>query len=223
MPFKCRAITDEQKKERRKEILNTAQYLFEKTPYKSLSMEQIAKKANIAKGTIFIYFKTKEELFFALTLQEYKKCFQQINLSLNNYLSSGTTCSIDKFIEILCPAFIDNKILLKLIAITSVILEYNIDYKTAFEFKIEIANQIQTTSKKIEKVIPFLKEGDGNILLLHLHILATGIQHISEPSPVIKEVVLNEQCNMFCINFNDFFISTIKTILLGIKSKNSIT
>jgi AcrR family transcriptional regulator len=221
MGIKRRAITDEQKEERRQEILRSAQYLFQKISYNSLSMAQIAKNAGIAKGTIFLYFGTKEELFFALSWQEYQRCFNNINAGVSKYLVSTINCSIEEFIDILQIAFTENQLLLRLIAINSVVLEQNVNYTAAFKFKMMLAGQIRHTSILIEKVMPFLRQGEGRMILLQLQALAIGIQHLAEPAPIIKKVILDEQLSMFRINFDEFFFAAIRAILKGLEARST--
>ncbi len=57
-----RAVTDEQKIEKTELILSAAAKLLETEKYERITIEKIAKKAGVAKGTVFIYFKTKEEI-----------------------------------------------------------------------------------------------------------------------------------------------------------------
>ncbi len=47
-------------------ILNTAMTLFSKKPYHRVSMDEIAQKAKVAKGTLYYHFKSKEALYAAL-------------------------------------------------------------------------------------------------------------------------------------------------------------
>lgn len=219
MIIKRRAITDEQKEERRQAILRSAQRLFEETSYNSLSMAQIAANADVAKGTIFLYFETKEELFLALAWQEYQKCFTEINTGLSKYLSLATACSIEEFVDILRSALIENQVLLRLIAIISVILEQNINYTTALNFKLMLAEQISHTSMLLEKTMPFLRQGEGRMILLQLQVLAIGIQHLSEPAPIIKQAIIDERLEMFRVNFDVIFVATIRAILKGLENR----
>jgi len=50
-------------------ILDAALDLFRHYGYRRTSMEDIARAANVAKGTLYIYFKSKDELFEALARQ----------------------------------------------------------------------------------------------------------------------------------------------------------
>lgn len=57
-------------KEKKKiEIAKAAKELFTDFGYKSVSMDQIAARANVAKGTLYLYFKDKEDLFYYLAQQ----------------------------------------------------------------------------------------------------------------------------------------------------------
>lgn len=49
--------------DRRQEILNAATKSFSLFGYKATTMDQVAKLANVGKGTIYTFFKNKEELF----------------------------------------------------------------------------------------------------------------------------------------------------------------
>ncbi|AYC30162.1 TetR/AcrR family transcriptional regulator [Paenisporosarcina cavernae] len=49
--------------DRRKEILDAATRSFSIFGYKATTMDQVAKLANVGKGTIYTFFSTKEELF----------------------------------------------------------------------------------------------------------------------------------------------------------------
>lgn len=55
------------KRERRlEEILNIASNLFSEKSYHDVTMDEIVEKAGIAKGTIYLYFKSKEKLYLKI-------------------------------------------------------------------------------------------------------------------------------------------------------------
>lgn len=66
---KIMATTDRkerEKEQRRKAIVNAAESLFFSRGYDNVSMDEIAKEAELGKGTLYLYFKDKESLFFAV-------------------------------------------------------------------------------------------------------------------------------------------------------------
>jgi len=65
-----RSFTDERggHMDRRTEILEAAAKSFSLFGYKATTMEQVAKIANVGKGTIYTFFANKEELFNAIVV-----------------------------------------------------------------------------------------------------------------------------------------------------------
>jgi len=51
---------------RNRQILRASYRIFNEVGFAAATMEQIAERAELAKGTIYLYFKSKEELYFSL-------------------------------------------------------------------------------------------------------------------------------------------------------------
>src|SRR5437867_9426872 len=66
MAIRQRAIQAQDKQERYHAILDAAEQLLLRSPEHSANMAEVAEQAGLAKGTIYLYFPSKEELFLAL-------------------------------------------------------------------------------------------------------------------------------------------------------------
>lgn len=55
------------------QILTAARVVLARREPHELLMDEIAREAGVAKGTLYIYFKSKEEIFLAVALEELKK------------------------------------------------------------------------------------------------------------------------------------------------------
>lgn len=55
---------------RKKEILKAAQKVFAKEGFHQATIDEIAREAELAKGTIYLYFKNKRELFYSLVKEK---------------------------------------------------------------------------------------------------------------------------------------------------------
>ena len=64
--FNQRARSAEQKALRRNAVLEVAETYFLEVGYEAFSMAKLAKRAGVVKGTLYLYFKTREELFLTL-------------------------------------------------------------------------------------------------------------------------------------------------------------
>ena len=64
--MKQRARTQEDKTFRRIQILDAAEKYFHEVGYEAFSMASLARLAGVAKGTLYLYFTTREEVFLTL-------------------------------------------------------------------------------------------------------------------------------------------------------------
>ena len=59
-------MTDQSVSERKKTaILDAARAVFSRKGYADAAVEDVAEEAHIAKGTVYLYFKSKEEMYLA--------------------------------------------------------------------------------------------------------------------------------------------------------------
>lgn len=58
---------------RRETIINAAIEIFSVKDFMATSISEIAQKAGIATGTIYKYFKSKEDLFFSIPIEKTKE------------------------------------------------------------------------------------------------------------------------------------------------------
>ncbi|MFH1761999.1 MAG: TetR/AcrR family transcriptional regulator [bacterium] len=69
---------EKEKLARREHILGAAQKLFATRGYHISTVDDIAEAAGLAKGTIYLYFKTKQELFLCLAKERLELMFKNI-------------------------------------------------------------------------------------------------------------------------------------------------
>ena len=84
-----RARTPEQKSDRRETILSTAKVLFMEAGYEGFSMGLLSKRAGVAKGTLYLYFGTKEEVLLSLYSQEFERFCNTIVLGISPGISDA--------------------------------------------------------------------------------------------------------------------------------------
>ncbi len=67
---------------RKQQIIQAAIEVFSKSNFQNSSISEIAQKADIAEGTIYQYFKNKEDLFFSIPAQKTKEFCEELDLHL---------------------------------------------------------------------------------------------------------------------------------------------
>lgn len=69
---------------KREKILRTALALFARFGYKKTSVDEIANQSDIAKGTVYLYFKNKEDILFNVIQDMGKSYFENIEHMLSD-------------------------------------------------------------------------------------------------------------------------------------------
>lgn len=79
--YNLKELTRRQREQQEKEdvIISKAEELFCKYGFEKVSMDTLAKESEFTKRTIYRYFTSKEDLFFAVALRGYTKLFDMVN------------------------------------------------------------------------------------------------------------------------------------------------
>jgi TetR/AcrR family fatty acid metabolism transcriptional regulator len=81
---------------RRESIIQAAIEIFSKKGFQAATISEIAQRAGVAEGSIYQYFKNKEDLFFSIPVEKTKEFRTQLELHLAGIL--GTFNKIRKFV-----------------------------------------------------------------------------------------------------------------------------
>jgi len=85
-------LEERRKKERlarRNQILKAARKLFFDKGFKSITIDHIARKAELSKGAVYLYFNSKEEIYIQILLADINKFSQKVNAPLNTQLTAS--------------------------------------------------------------------------------------------------------------------------------------
>ena len=79
-------------------ILDAARAVFSREGYAASSVEDVATEAGIAKGTVYIYFKSKEELYFAALLRDLRAFGEEARAQMD--CAAGLREKIEAFFRV---------------------------------------------------------------------------------------------------------------------------
>src|SRR5574337_1475606 len=208
-----RAISEQQKTERRDAILRVALAGFAETAYDELTMDRIAADAGLAKGTLYLYFRSKEEVFLALCERELTQWFDVLDTALQ---TQRAEMSVNSLVELFAASLAGRPHLLRLLAILHTGLEYNVPYAAALGFKTLLKTRTEKTGTLLESYLRFLTPGQGAELLIKIYALVIGFEHLSEPSGVVRDVPKQPELSLFRVNLEQALLDTLKVLLMGL-------
>jgi len=79
-------LRDENK---RRLIVQTAVKLFSEQPFHKVRLDDVAEAAGVGKGTVYIYFKNKEELYYSLIYEGFAEMVDRVQIKVNEPGMSG--------------------------------------------------------------------------------------------------------------------------------------
>lgn len=213
-----RARSEAQKEARRAAILATAAALFGMLPYYDITMAEVARRAGLAKGTLYLYFATKEELFLALQAELLWQWFDDVDGALAQLASTDVAV----IASIFAAPLRRRPELARLLAILQSVLEQNVALAAALDFKRRLRERVLATGALLEARVGWLDPGAGALLLLRIHALVIGLHHMAEPAPVTRQVLAEPGMAIFAVDFDQAFEHMLRDLLRGMQTKQEI-
>jgi AcrR family transcriptional regulator len=213
-----RARSEEDKQERREAILATAAAMYEREPsFAGFTMAALAREAGLAKGTLYLYFRTKEELFLALLESGFDAWFDDVDARLD----AGTgEWSADEAADAVVRSIRGRETLARLLSIMPAIVEHNVEFDAALRFKRGVLHRAEVTGHRLEARLPWLRPGEGARFLIHLHALVIGVWQLAEPSPVIRRVMETPELAPARVDFAEDLRFLLAALLRGMRAQS---
>ncbi len=166
-----RARSATEKRQRRADILRAAEDLWNTTPYADLSMNQVASAAHLAKGTLYLYFDTKEELFLALMEGHLEAWIDRAATLLNERYPRTPS----QLADVLLEAGQDARLLRRLLVLLGTVLQRRVRPELLQDFR-------QTINARLDGLLALmpLERQMAQRALTHLYALSVGWEHLAE-------------------------------------------
>jgi AcrR family transcriptional regulator len=197
MVIRQRAMLDEDKLVRRQSILSAAAALFMLHPDRLASVEEVAREAGLAKGTLYLYFKTKEEIYLAVHEQQTQRFFDTLEALL---LKERRRPSLKRFNRSVIDTIRQHPGFLRL-GVQCPEFERNADFDAVAGFKGRIGARLEALGGIIETIYPALKTGEGALLLIRSYALMLGLWQLVAPSPVRERLNVRDELALFRLEY----------------------
>ena len=191
-----RAIAPEAKTERRAAIVNAVQELARRDLSASYSVEQLARKAGLAKGTVYLYFKTREEMLLAVHEKQAHELFDVVERAL-----AAPGASAAKVVRAGLRYLKAHPEFYPLAASCRSMLDKNVGTEAAFAFKVGIGKRLEPLGARIEQLYPGLKRGEGAVLLMNNYAMIVGLWQLADPPLSLRPVMHRPEMQLFKLDF----------------------
>lgn len=210
-----RARDAEAKEARRQDILRTAAELHEQVDFHALTMAAIAREAGLAKGTLYLYFKTKEELFLEVFHQHLAEWFSQLRERIGEMPAPAEPEDLG---NVVAETLLARPILLRLLTLWLPTLEHNIDARTAAMSRRRLRDHMLPLGELLERKLPQLGIGDGFRVLLWVQTMIIGMYQMAHPGPAVQDALRSLDLAMFRLDLAHEISTTLATVIRGWRS-----
>ncbi len=178
MVIRQRAIQAEAKHERHVAILDAAERLLLRSPDRMANVAEVADEAGLAKGTVYLYFPSKEELLLAVHERNIDGFFS----ALIARLDVEPAVAIDDVLVLTRRHMVEPPLFLPLAARCFGMMGQGVPSEATFAFKQRMAQRLQRAGGGLEHHFPQLPAGAGVALLRYSYALIIGLWQMSADS-----------------------------------------
>ena len=209
-----RARSSEQKALRRHAVLETAEVYFKEVGYEAFSMAQLAKKSGVAKGTLYLYFNTREELFLTLYEQSLVRWSQIFIGSLSDTMTSKT------YAQSLYKTTQADGVFLPLLIRLEHVIEHNVAIPRLIESKRVFINQVEAVAAATSTALR-LSTAQATEVVKTMGVLLIGATQ-TDQSPALEDEDLPADVQYLITSFSSepLFIKNAARIIEGIRAED---
>ena len=209
--LKRRAVTDAQKQFRRQEILDGARAYFEAAGYEGFTMTQLATRLGIVKGTLYLYFPTKEAIILALYARALEDWCELMKVKLASPIAG------DDFIQLFYDTTINDPILIPILTRLEHVIEHNVSVELLIDSKRHFQTCLNSIADKIQTALD-LSVNEARELIMTLGVLLSGAAQ-SDQGPELAAEALPQDVRDFVNSLTSerIFVTNGRRILAGIR------
>ena len=208
-----RARSLEQKALRRRAVLQVAETYLIEVGYEAFSMSKLAKKIGLAKGTLYLYFQTREELFLTLYDQSLIRWSQVFIDELSDSMTSKAYSQ-----KLLSTASADGTFLPLLIRLEHMI-EHNVAIPRLISSKQVFILQVEALAK-VTAISLRLSEAQAIEVVKTMGVLLIGATQ-GDQGPSLDHEELPEDVQNLIVSFSSepLFVKNAVRIIEGIRAE----
>lgn len=210
-----RARSSEQKALRRQAVLEAAETYFHEVGYEAFAMAQLAKNTGVAKGTLYLYFKTREELFLTLYEQSLIRWSQVFIGRLSDSMTSKAYAQALYRTAIADGSFLPLLIRLEHVIEHNVAIPRLIESKRVFIRQVDLIAQPSSASLKLSKA-------QAREVVKTMGVLLIGATRADQGPSLDKEELPEDVQNLIAsFSSEPLFIKNAVRIIEGIRAEDA--
>lgn len=202
-----KASSIEQIKERKKEIIQAVNKMFDEMDYQSISMKTISERISIARSSLYCYYNSKEEIMLDILQNDYINFLNDLIKAILNH---------NDLAKNITDIYLNNIRLLKIISVHLTDIETHVSTESLIAFKSPFVKLFNDLNSAFIKSFPNTPSEDiktiTNALLMLTHGLYPMIHPTENQIKAMNEVKMNycTDSYSYCLSYLNLIFSKLK-------------
>lgn len=179
-----RARSVEAKLARREQILSAAVELLAHERFEQLTMASVARAAGLAKGTPYLYWRTKEELFLTALQEEYGAFLEALARAIR--ASDGTPEAVS---AAMVAELLPRHRLISMIGLLHAVLEPNATLEAVLGFKRALLHGGLGVAVALNERLPWLDLERAARMMVRMHGAIVVFRQMGDPPEAIRQAL----------------------------------
>lgn len=207
-----RARQPEQKEQRRIQILAAAAKLLEQQGFEKVSLNGIARQANVAKSNIYRYFESREDIFLQLLKEDWAQWLEDLERSLGSLAGSD---DVDAVTGMIADKIAAAPRMCQLMSVLASVLEQNISEELLYKFKLESVHMGMRLVGALHTALPGIKQENLLPAVQSVIALIAGLWPLGNPKEHVSKVMEKPELSAFRIEFDVAIRQSLRLIARG--------
>ena len=205
-----RATASEEKASRRRKILDAASELLRSWSFADITMDRIANLTGVSKGTLYLYFRSKEALFLALYEEQLSAWYAELDRLATR---TGGTVKAPAAAQVIASTLAVRPQLIHLHGLLHSTLGGNLDADAILDFRRRQRALLSSLAPALARRIDGLSVGGSLRFLTRLETIVGGLFWAALPTPAVSRALEEEGLEVFRIDFEKELTEIITAVL----------
>ncbi|WP_436531652.1 TetR family transcriptional regulator [Actinoplanes sp. HUAS TT8] len=214
-----RARSDEQRNERRRQILETTAAMLTEMPVAQLALNELSRRVGLAKSNVLRYFESREAILLELLDAEQRAWLDYLDRTLE--AGDGTARERgDRLAAVLAESLADRPMLCDLTSAHAGVLEHNVSAEVALRHKLSLGVLLETQAGLIRRCLPELGPHDAARLIATTTLLTAAAWPYSRPpAALLAAYESNPVAAAMRVDFTDLLRESLAVTISGLLAR----
>ncbi|MGW4531827.1 TetR family transcriptional regulator [Nocardia sp. NPDC004340] len=215
-----RARSDEQRELRRASILSTASAMLREAPVSDLTLNELARRAGMAKSNVFRYFESREAVLLDLLASELDQWLTAVRAASERHGTAGVDQRRTHLVAALVDTLTQRPVVCDLLSAQASVLERNVSPAVAATYKRTMISDLHELADIARGRLPELDTDAAREFAATVLMMSGAVWTHSQPSAAMKTAYEHDpELASMAMEFSPTLSRMLDVSLMGLLSE----